>query len=64
MKYHTIILEFVGGTDILTAISEAIDLAKEKSCIVRFNFNGINLYVDSELTVNEIHSIYKYLLKN
>lgn len=44
----------VGGADILFAIVEAGDIAREKGCCVTFNFNGVTITVCPDSIVGHI----------
>ena len=47
MNYNEIInIEFLGGTDIDVACTEAVELSKKRNAIVNFSFNGIKMEVD------------------
>jgi len=47
MKNLTEIKDFdvLAGTDIKTAVKEAISIAEHYECVVRFSFNGIEIKV-------------------
>lgn len=54
--------EFLAGTDIREAISEAIEIAKKEGCIVNFKFNGVDMRIFSGSDIDEeIKHYYKKL---
>ncbi len=46
-------VEVTAGTDIKEAIMQSIYYAKRHNCIVKFNFNGVNMEVSSLSDVDE-----------
>lgn len=56
-------IEILAGTDIKNAIKEAIDLAYSNRCIVKFNFNGIEMKIYYFSTVDEKHEHYLKQIK-
>ena len=61
-------IKFWRGTSIEDACKEAIRISSDENCIVKFNFNGIEMSVDEELPdVLEMKSqrlVDKYYQKN
>ena len=53
------LVEFLAGTDIEAAVKEAKRYAIENNCIVRFDFNGVEMNV-SGLSDEKEHIDYYY----
>ena len=61
MKIKTVEAEFVAGSDVDTAVFEAIDFAKREGCVVRFTFNGISFALaensDATKAINQYYKV-------
>ena len=63
MSINRIHIEFVAGTDIRQAIETALEIADKYCCIVTFRFNGVDMEVRSEDSVEHLLRMYEKGLK-
>ena len=63
MKLKTINCSVMAGSDTTQVINEAISFAKSYDCEVRFNFNGVNMWVTKEHTLQQLLHHYEYIIK-
>ena len=53
----------LAGTDIREAVKEGIELAKEVHRNVKFDFNGINVFIMPVSIIADVVEDYKYELR-
>ena len=64
MSKIVIEVSFLAGTDIFQAIRESKEKTKEWNvAIIKFNFNGIDIYISSDSDEYEIYEDYKENIK-
>lgn len=60
---HKLGIDFIAGTDITEAARAAINIAIDYNSIVTFNFNGVEIVINTNSSIKDIEKQYYIKLR-